>query len=110
MDKIKFEDVFKSYNGRNGCMCGCLGDYKLPSHTSIDEANRQIGYDGYTDEDVSDRSVKIAVNKVNKLIELYGDLDTESQREKGLWVCTESGKIRWAGAHLNGRNTTVYLK
>ena len=66
---IKFEDVFKSYNGTQGCMCGCLGDYKLPTHTSIADANDDVGYDGHGPEDISDRSVRFAVKKINELVD-----------------------------------------
>ena len=69
---IKFENVFKSYNGKSGCMCGCNGKYRLPSHTSIEDANFNTGYNAYDQSDVSDRSVKIAVRKINDALNFVG--------------------------------------
>ena len=66
--KIDFAKVKKSYNGRSGCMCGCRGTYKLPTHTSIEEANKATGYAAYDADNVSDRSVKAAIRKIEQAV------------------------------------------
>ena len=69
---IQLNQVFKSYNGKSGCMCGCNGNYKLPTHTPIVDANLEIGYEGYDEQDVSDRSVQTAIRKVNAALNFVG--------------------------------------
>jgi acetolactate synthase regulatory subunit len=64
---IDVNAVLKSYTGKIGCMCGCRGVYRVASK-HLEAANAARGYD-YDPEDVSDRSVKMAVNKLNKLID-----------------------------------------
>ena len=64
---IKVEDVMKSYRGGLGCMCGCQGTYRVAAD-HFHAAGQERGYD-YDQEDVSDLSVKMAVNKLNKLID-----------------------------------------
>ncbi len=64
---IDVNTVLKSYTGKMGCMCGCRGAYRVASK-HLEAANAERGYD-YDPEDVSDRSVKMAVNKLNKLID-----------------------------------------
>jgi len=86
MELVKFENVKKSYNGRPGCMCGCNGTYTLPSHVSVKEANKATGWDAYNSDDVSDRRVKLALNKVNKALELWGELDKNEREARGLYV------------------------
>lgn len=84
--RIDVNTVGKVYAGRPGCMCGCLGKYKVaPQH--LVWANKDRGY-AYSDEDgdISMRSVKLIVNKMNQYPELlewadngqyvYLDLDT----------------------------------
>lgn len=44
MQKLTFEQVFKSYNGRKGCACGCNGNYTLPSHVSLEASNKSVGW------------------------------------------------------------------
>ena len=72
--QIDITKVVKSYNGKSGCMCGCKGKYSLASTTSIDEANEATGYSAYDESNVSDRTVKIAVNKINKELAELGDI------------------------------------
>ena len=67
MNKIAFEDIKKSYNGKPGCMCGCNGNYAVASHFGIEAANKETGYEAYSN--CADRAVKIAVNKINAAIE-----------------------------------------
>lgn len=112
MQKITFEQVRKSYNGRTGCACGCNGDYTLPSHVSIEEANAQTGYNAYDESDVSDRRVKIALSKVNKAIDEFGSMakptSTGSMEyiSNDVWFCyTDS----FVAIDRGNRATTVYF-
>lgn len=55
--------VYKVYSGRlRFCMCGCAGKYTVAS-AHREEANRERGYD-YTDEEVSDVTVRRIVGKI----------------------------------------------
>ena len=65
---IKFEQVGKIYTGQAGCCdCGCSGKYEIASHLGVDAANVQVGYTEFYK--TNDRAVKLAVNKINKLID-----------------------------------------
>ena len=116
MEKITFEKVYKTYNGKAGCMCGCLGKYSLPSADMIEEGNRRSGYCAYSEEDVKPRSVKIAISKVNKALEAYGhkalfkDMGSFSVYEYSLPGLYFAYCDEWVSIEENGRNTTVYLK
>ena len=69
---INVNHVIKSYTGRTGCMCGCRGNYRVASaHLAAASAERGYAYDA---SEVSDRSVKIVVNKLNRLID-WADAD-----------------------------------
>lgn len=59
---LDLNKIVKVYNGKVGCMCGCNGYYKVPA-VNKDLASKERGYP-YSDEDVSDRSVKIIAKKV----------------------------------------------
>jgi hypothetical protein len=54
--------IIKVYNGKCGCMCGCIGKY------SYNPANKDLGSKdrGYTvhDDECSERSVKILAKKI----------------------------------------------
>jgi hypothetical protein len=113
MEKIAFETVRKTYNGKSGCACGCNGKYTIPSHVTIAEANAEIGYNGYSDSDVSDRRCKIALNKINKAIEEYDHLTKldasgtyNEYSADGVWFCRCDSFV---GIDINGRATTVYF-
>ena len=55
-------DIVKVYNGKIGCMCGCLGKYKTtPSFRGLVEEQRGYPVD---DDEVNERSVKIIAKKV----------------------------------------------
>lgn len=56
---LDISKIVKVYNGRCGCMCGCLGKY---SYTQDGAANHGPGYD-VTDA-VNERSVRIIAKKV----------------------------------------------
>lgn len=90
-------------------MCGCNGKYTLPSHIDLDKANEEIGYEVYDDSDVSDRRVKIAINKITKALEQYSSLleDGEYENENGDVSVGRTDKFAWYKA--NGRNTVVYF-
>ena len=108
MLEITFEQVFKSYNGKSGCMCGCNGNYSLPTHTDIDAANKEIGYEGYDQSDVSDRRVKIAVRKVNQALEQYNGMDEEDLKRDGINVGIDKEHGN-AWIEQGGRSTVVYF-
>ena len=59
---VDISQITRVYNGKIGCMCGCLGKY------SVNPAYREYvsKWRGYpvSDEDVSERSVKIIAKKV----------------------------------------------
>jgi hypothetical protein len=56
---MELSNIVKVYNGRIGCMCGCLGKY---SYTQDGATNYGPGYD--VQDSVNERSVKIIANKV----------------------------------------------
>jgi len=66
--KIELANVASVYSGKDGkCCCGCAGKHTYASaHREWASQNR--GYK-VEDEDVSDRTVKLIVNKMNKLFE-----------------------------------------
>lgn len=51
--------ISKVYNGKCGCMCGCLGKY---SYTQLGADNHSPGYN--VQDSVNERSVKIIAKKV----------------------------------------------
>ena len=56
---LNIDNIVKVYNGRIGCMCGCLGKY---SYTADGAENHGPGYD-VTDA-VNERSVRIMAKKI----------------------------------------------
>jgi hypothetical protein len=61
---VKFEKITKVYTGGYGCACGCRGKYKYPV-AKAKQGSKERGYTVDADE-TSDRSVKIALGKINK--------------------------------------------
>jgi hypothetical protein len=112
MEKIRFEQIRKTYNGRSGCACGCNGTYTLPSHVSIEEGNKEVGWNAYDEKSISDRRAKIALTKINKAIDEYGSLAYDNGRGafeyygKDVWFCYSDSFV---GIDVNGRATTVYF-
>jgi hypothetical protein len=117
MQKIAFEQVQKTYNGRTGCACGCNGDYTLPSHVSIEEANAATGWNAYSESDVSNRRAKIALSKVNKAIDKYGHKAVKTgsgafeyygtnEDAKEVWFCYSDSFV---AIDVGNRATTVYF-
>jgi len=56
---VDISKIVKVYNGRVGCMCGCLGKY---SYTAMGAEQHSPGYD--VTNSVNERSVRIMAKKV----------------------------------------------
>ena len=56
---LDISKIVKTYNGRIGCMCGCLGKY---SYTQDGADNYGPGYN--VQDSVNERSVRIIAKKV----------------------------------------------
>ena len=56
---LNINSIVKVYNGRIGCMCGCLGKY---SYTQDGADNYGPGYN--VQDSVNERSVRIIAKKV----------------------------------------------
>jgi hypothetical protein len=67
---LNIDKIVKTYNGRIGCMCGCLGKY---SYTADGAANHGPGYN--VQDSVNERSVRIIAKKVlsNPNVEYEGE-------------------------------------
>jgi hypothetical protein len=67
---LNLDKIVKVYNGRIGCMCGCLGKY---SYTADGATNYGPGYD--VQDSVNERSVRIIAKKVlsNPNVEFEGE-------------------------------------
>jgi hypothetical protein len=63
---INVTDIKMVYTGSQGCQCGCRGNYNISSRYGVEQANKSTGWEAH--EKCSDRAVKMAVNKINKLI------------------------------------------
>ena len=56
---LDISKIVKTYSGKIGCMCGCLGKY---SYTADGATNYGPGYD--VQDSVNERSVRIIAKKV----------------------------------------------
>jgi len=56
---LDISKIVKTYNGRIGCMCGCLGKY---SYTADGAKNHGPGYD--VTDSINERSVRIMAKKI----------------------------------------------
>jgi hypothetical protein len=56
---LNVDKIVKVYNGKIGCMCGCLGKY---SYTADGATNYGPGYN--VQDSVNERSVRIIAKKV----------------------------------------------
>jgi hypothetical protein len=67
---LNVDKIVKVYNGRIGCMCGCLGKY---SYTADGATNYGPGYN--VQDSVNERSVRIIAKKVlsNPNVEFEGE-------------------------------------
>ena len=59
-------NIFNSYSGNIGCMCGCNGTYKYKS-THAEAAGKNRGYSVDSDE-ISDTAVKRKISSLKRLI------------------------------------------
>jgi hypothetical protein len=68
---LDISKIVKTYNGKIGCMCGCLGKY---SYTQDGATNHGPGYN--VQDSVNERSVKIIAKKVltNPNVQWDGDI------------------------------------
>lgn len=65
---MKLQDVQSVYTGAFGkCCCGCAGKHRYPT-SQKDNGKKLRGYEIGTEE-VSDRAVKLAFNKVKRALE-----------------------------------------
>ncbi len=114
MQQVKIDDVVRSYNGKEGCACGCNGNYSLKSALDIAAANKASGWEANDIDDVRPRAVATAVRKCNAAIEEFGALATPSSpgaleyndRRTGVWFCRTA---TFVSITRNGRNSTVYF-
>ncbi len=67
MEQIVLRHVSSVYSGTHGCCCGCKGKHTYASQHR-EWASKNRGYE-VTDEDVGDRSVKLIVNRMNKMLD-----------------------------------------
>ena len=67
---LNVDKIVKVYNGKIGCMCGCLGKY---SYTADGATNYGPGYN--VQDSVNERSVRIIAKKVlsNPNVEFEGE-------------------------------------
>ena len=56
---LDISKIVKTYNGKIGCMCGCLGKY---SYTADGAKNHGPGYD--VTDSINERSVRIMAKKI----------------------------------------------
>ena len=85
---IDADKVVNVYSGRHGCMCGCLGKYSYASRYQAAGGSRR-GY-AVADDEVSDRSVRVIVGKLNR--------NPNTKVEDGVaWVEVNG---RWLAAYL----------
>ena len=96
--KIEKDQVMKVYNGEaHKCMCGCSGTYKYASD-SQEAGTLDRGYD-VTDDEISDRSITRAVNKINRAMEAGETI-----------MGVNEGTIQYAYIESGSRITTAYMK
>lgn len=65
IQKVMFDEVKLSYNGKSGCMCGCRGKYSLRSEDQIEEQNEAVGYEAHDSSHVRPRAIKAAIRNIN---------------------------------------------
>jgi hypothetical protein len=112
MERISIENVVRTYNGKEGCACGCLGRYSLKSASDIKAANQACGYEASDLSDVRPRAVATAVRKCNEAIEEFGDLAKPTSTgaleysKDDVWFCRT---LDFVSITRNGRNSTAYF-
>lgn len=91
---IKIEEIQKSYNGRTGCMCGCLGKYSTTQAALDKSIAENPEYAHYNADDVNERSVKIAISKINKAIQADdSDLEFYSSSDCDIYALDNGNRI-----------------
>lgn len=77
---LNINGIVKVYNGRIGCMCGCLGKY---SYTQEGADKHGPGYN--VQDSVNERSVRIIAKKVlaNPNVQYEGNIAFVEDRDKG---------------------------
>lgn len=97
---INVENVMSVYTGEaKTCMCGCKGNHRYASALRANASYRR----GYVvgDDEVSDISVKRAVNRLNKLIDWSNpDVVEKHVESDGYTVWFDEGN-RTVVAYLN---------
>ena len=73
-------NFYKTYSGKKGCMCGCLGKY---SYTAEGAKTHNPGYD--VSDKVSERSVKIISSKLLR--------NSNTQREDDALILEQNDRI-----------------
>jgi len=106
LNAITFDQVKRSYNGKAGCMCGCLGKWSCANIEDANALNKSHGYEAYTEENVSPRSVKIAMNKINSVLAM-----TDAERaDNGIELYQENtDNYHYYSFESKGRTTAIYL-
>lgn len=90
---IDLANVTAVYAGKpDKCMCGCAGKYSFAS-AHVDRVKKQGHW--ITDNDVSDRSVKILVNKVNALLANGHVAEIGKGLDGDAFVCIETDTRRY---------------
>ena len=79
--------IIKVYNGKIGCMCGCLGKY---SYTKMGADNHGPGYS--VQDSVNERSVKILAKKI---------LSNPNVKFEDRWAFVED--------HARDKNQVIYF-
>lgn len=114
MERISIENVVRTYNGKEGCACGCNGRYSIKTPDDIAAANKACGWEANSIEDVRPRSVASAVRKCNEAIDEFGALAKPTgrgtfefnDRTTGVWFCRTD---QFVSISRNGRNSTAYF-
>jgi hypothetical protein len=114
MEKISIDQVVRTYNGKEGCACGCLGRYSLKRAEDITAANAASGWEANDVSDVRPRAVASAVRTCNDAIDEFGGLAKDNgngaleyyDRSRGIWFCRHP---EFVSITRNGRNSTAYF-
>lgn len=104
---INKSKVLRSYNGKSGCMCGCLGRYSLPAGADLAAANKATGWDAYDASDIRPRAISMAVNKLNNLIDWDNLVVGKSQLDGTVGV-DDHGDVLCYWYNDGDRTTVVY--
>jgi hypothetical protein len=107
---LKRTDVMNVYTGKDGCRCGCNGKYKYASAQQT-AGSKARGY-AVDDEDVSDRTVALVLNRIQKIVAANFPLIV---KENGQFVIKTREFIITCGDNYcdvtwaSGRANTLYV-